>query len=250
MKSWDSWSVRDLGNRWRWVVSLLPLMLCPLIKKSRNGLRWAWGWLGLTHGLDAAEEVFTAPVMYIAIFWNIAPCSRIILPSHLLHAGFLLCLFSILKMEVIRSAESSAHTRTTRRYIGILCPWQESKVIPNLPSMEQISQTAQGRLIMDINVAWRMPSSGMQRRVALVRTDVSEGRIASMIRVTSIGYLGTTLTLTSDRSTPILVTIIMEAIRSSESFVFTGATRRNIPEDGILHSSRRDTPQILQSNVV
>jgi hypothetical protein len=38
-----------------------------------------------------------------------------------------------------------------------------------------------------------MASSGMLRRVALVRTDVSEERSASFIRVTGIGELGTTL---------------------------------------------------------
>jgi hypothetical protein len=37
----------------------------------------------------------------------------------------------------------------------------------------------------------RMPSSGMLRRVALVRTDVSEKRSASTIRLTRIGKLGT-----------------------------------------------------------
>jgi hypothetical protein len=36
-----------------------------------------------------------------------------------------------------------------------------------------------------------MPSFGMLRRVALVRTDVSEELSASIIRVTSIGELGT-----------------------------------------------------------
>jgi hypothetical protein len=38
-----------------------------------------------------------------------------------------------------------------------------------------------------------MLSSGMLRRVALVRTDVSEEPSTSFIRVTIIGELGTTL---------------------------------------------------------
>jgi hypothetical protein len=43
-----------------------------------------------------------------------------------------------------------------------------------------------------------MASSGMLRRVALVRTNVSEGLSASIIRVTGIGELGT-LAVTSNR---------------------------------------------------
>jgi N-acetylglutamate synthase-like GNAT family acetyltransferase len=52
--------------------------------------------------------------------------------------------------------------------------------------------------------------------VALVTTDVSEERIASIIRVTRIGELGT-LAVTINRSSPILVTLMMEAIHSSEA---------------------------------
>jgi hypothetical protein len=44
-----------------------------------------------------------------------------------------------------------------------------------------------------------MPSSGMLRRVALVRTDVSEELGVSFIRVTRIGELGRTLALASNQ---------------------------------------------------
>jgi hypothetical protein len=44
-----------------------------------------------------------------------------------------------------------------------------------------------------------MVSSGMLRRVDLVRTDVSDEPSASFSRVTRIGELGTTLAATSNR---------------------------------------------------
>jgi hypothetical protein len=46
-----------------------------------------------------------------------------------------------------------------------------------------------------------MASSGMLRRVALVRTDVSEEHSASFIRVTRIDELGKTLAVTSNGRT-------------------------------------------------
>jgi hypothetical protein len=46
-----------------------------------------------------------------------------------------------------------------------------------------------------------MASSGMLRRVALVRTEVSKELSASVIRVTRVGELGTTLVVTSNRRT-------------------------------------------------
>jgi hypothetical protein len=46
-----------------------------------------------------------------------------------------------------------------------------------------------------------MPSSGILRRVALVRTDILEKLSASIIRVTRIDELGTVLDVTRNRRT-------------------------------------------------
>jgi hypothetical protein len=100
-----------------------------------------------------------------------------------------------------------------------------------------------------------MVSSGMLYRVALVRTDLSEELNASFIMVTRVGELGTMLSLTSNQrrmrrntrvtasvvpSPPILVSLMLVALSSSETSVLTRATLRNILEDTILRSNRRE----------
>jgi hypothetical protein len=68
-----------------------------------------------------------------------------------------------------------------------------------------------------------MVSSGMLRRVALVRTDVF---LRSVLRLL--------VTASVVPSSPILVILMKEALGSSETSVLTRVTRCNIPEDTIL----------------
>jgi hypothetical protein len=65
-----------------------------------------------------------------------------------------------------------------------------------------------------------MASSGMLRQVALVGTDVSEEPLQVTASVVP--------------SLPILVSLMKEALGSSETSVLTRATRRNIPEYAVL----------------
>jgi hypothetical protein len=104
----------------------------------------------------------------------------------------------------------------------------------------------------------------MLRRVALVRTDVSEEISAYIIWVTRIGELGTMFPVTSNRrtlhrninrntiylytaclgnvvpSSPIIVILMMEALRSLKRRFLQEPQGVTLPEDAILHSHRRD----------
>jgi hypothetical protein len=78
----------------------------------------------------------------------------------------------------------------------------------------------------------------MLRRVACVRTDVSE-ELSTLLVTASIVL-----------SSPILVTLMKEALSSSETSVPTRATWRNIPEDTILHSHRCENLKSYLSHFV
>jgi hypothetical protein len=85
----------------------------------------------------------------------------------------------------------------------------------------------------------------MLRRVALVRTDVSEENVTSIIRAKKIcklrkAFLCSVLQLLVTANviprSLILLTLMMEAIVSSDMFVLIRATWGRIQEDGILQN--------------
>jgi hypothetical protein len=75
----------------------------------------------------------------------------------------------------------------------------------------------------------------MLRRVALVKTDVSEEYLVFLRSVCRLLVAASVVP-----SSPILVTLMKEVLGSSETSVLTRTTRRDIPENTILHSHRRE----------
>jgi hypothetical protein len=74
-----------------------------------------------------------------------------------------------------------------------------------------------------------MPSSGMPHRVAHIRADVSKCSVLRLL-----------ITAKVFPSSPVFITLIMEAIRSSETSVLRRPARRNILEDGTFSHGREN----------
>jgi hypothetical protein len=81
-----------------------------------------------------------------------------------------------------------------------------------------------------------MPSSGILRCVALVRTDVSEELSASIIRVPRLGELGTTLAVTSNWRT-LRRNTNWSVFWSREPFLEDNARKENRKDRGVIETS-------------
>jgi hypothetical protein len=118
---------------------------------------------------------------------------------------------AILFSETSVLAETTWHNIPEDSILNKICPAVQVLVRPTpLRSCRRHSKN---------QFSLRMSSSGLLRRMALVRTDVSEEVSAFIIRVTTTSVL-------------------------------TRPTRRNIPEGGILHSHRRENLKSYITNIL
>jgi hypothetical protein len=76
--------------------------------------------------------------------------------------------------------------------------------------------------------------------VVLVGTDVLEEDVTSIISVKRIRVIWLLVAGNVSPSSPILVTLMIEAISSSETLVHARVTGRHTPDDGIPNTHRRE----------
>jgi hypothetical protein len=112
------------------------------------------------------------------------------------HQAFMIHALMMKDVDKFRTVTNPSHPRTVDSLCGLECSYSSWRLHISYHRIWLLRH-----ILHLLSKCWRMVSSGKLRRVALVRTDVSEKLSSSFIRVTRISELGTTLAVTSNRRT-------------------------------------------------
>jgi hypothetical protein len=99
--------------------------------------------------------------------------------------------------------------------------------------LRNTTNTSNFDLVRIQQMLFGVPSSRMLRRVTLVRTEAKNRSMCLSLVTTNVVS-----------TLPILVTLMMEALRASETSVLTRSTRSNVPEGRILHSHHHENCKV------
>jgi hypothetical protein len=138
---------------------------------------------------------------------------------------------------------NACHSRVSWRPLGLQPKLCDCACLHEGPSQQTAEEVDAAR------IRGCVPTCGMWRCVALIRTELSEERIVCLIRVKRIGGLGTTLAVTSNRSLLKRTNSVALSPQANYTDWATATCRRNLVptfvDRGVSRGQRGGSPTVV-----